>query len=128
MTKKTKKVILSAAVLAALLVTGLCLSLLSGDGGSCYYTQVDNSRLQRVHSNGGVIDLTGGLDYSYTLPAYGEDGAARELTFGMSRELREGAFLRLTVKPLRGVIAWAEVRYSELPVAVRLHYEPPAGG
>ena len=76
MTKKTKKVILSAAVLAALLVTGLCLSLLSGDGGSCYYTQVDNSRLQRVHSNGGVIDLTGGLDYSYTLPAYGGDGAA----------------------------------------------------
>ena len=59
------------------------------------------------------------MDYSYTLPGYDEKGRRTDITFGASRELREGAFLQLTVKPLRGVVEWEEVQYDELPVDVQ---------
>lgn len=123
-----KKVFAIAAVLAAVTVAGLCLASQFFSAGTYYYTQVDNSKLKRVHSSGGVIDLTGGLAYSYTLVAYKENGAAEDISFGMSRQLREGAFLRLEVAPVRGVVNWSEVRYDELPEAVRRYYEPPEAG
>lgn len=105
-----KKKIFAIAALAAVVVAGLCLVSQLFSAGTYYYTQVDNSKLERVHSSGGVIDLTGGLEYSYTLVAYKENGAAEDVSFGMSRELREGAFLRLKVAPVRGVVDWSEVR------------------
>lgn len=123
-----KRKILAAAALGAVIVAGLCLASQLFSSGAYYYTQVDNSRIERVHSSGGVIDLTGGLEYSYTLVAYKENGAAEDISFGMSRELREGAFLRLEVAPVRGVVDWSEVRYDELPEAVRRYYEPPEAG
>lgn len=123
-----KRKILAAAALGAVIVAGLCLASQLFSSGTYYYTQVDNSRIERVHSSGGVIDLTGGLEYSYTLVAYKENGAAEDVSFGMSRELREGAFLRLEVAPVRGVVDWSEVRYDELPEAVRRYYEPPEAG
>lgn len=123
-----KRKILAAAALGAVIVAGLCLASQLFSSGTYYYTQVDNSRIERVHSSGGVIDLTGGLEYSYTLVAYKENGAAEDVSFGMSRELREGAFLRLEVAPVRGVVDWCEVRYDELPEVVRRNYEPPEAG
>lgn len=123
-----KRKILAAAALGAVIVAGLCLASQLFSSGTYYYTQVDNSRIERVHSSGGVIDLTGGLEYSYTLVAYKENGAAEDISFGMSRELREGAFLRLEVAPVRGVVDWCEVRYDELPEPVRRNYEPPEAG
>lgn len=106
------------------IVIVICLAILllytfAGKGGGYYYVQIDNSKIEQGHSRGGVIDLQGGMDYSYTLPAYDEKGKQTDITFGASRELREGAFLRLTVKPLRGVVEWSEVQYEELPVAVQ---------
>ena len=123
-----KRKILAAAALGAVIVAGLCLASQLFSSGAYYYTQVDNSRIERVHSSGGVIDLTGGLEYSYTLVAYKENGAAEDVSFGMSRELREGAFLRLEVAPVRGVVGWSEVRYDELPEPVRRYYEPLEAG
>lgn len=123
-----RKILAAAAALGAVIVAGLCLASQLFSSGTYYYTQVDNSRIERVHSSGGVIDLTGGLEYSYTLVAYKENGAAEDVSFGMSRELREGAFLRLEVAPVRGVVDWSEVRYDELPEAVRRYYEPPEAG
>lgn len=122
-----KKIIGIAAALVVVIAAGALLVSRVSPGGTYYYTQVDNSKLRQVHSSGGVIDFTGGLEYSYTLPAYREDGAAEEVTFGMSRELREGAFLRLKAAPLRGVVEWSEVQYGELPEAVQRHYAPPEG-
>ena len=90
-----------------------------------YYTQIDNTKLREVHSRGGVIDIHGGLPYAYTLPAYDENGGEREITFGTSRELRDTAFLCLTVLPLRGVVSWREVTYAELPTAVQQKFLPP---
>lgn len=89
------------------------------------YTQVDNGQIRELESRGGVIDLTGGMDYAYTLPAFDEDGREREVTFGTKRQLRDGAFLCLTVMPLRGVTDWSEVPYDELPQAVRGQYPDP---
>ncbi|MCI8698242.1 MAG: YxeA family protein [Oscillospiraceae bacterium] len=123
-----KKTIAIAAALAAVAAAGLCLASQLFSSGTYYYTQVDNSKIEQVHSSGGVIDLTGGLGYSYTLTAYKENGAAEEVSFGMSRQLREGAFLRLKAVPVRGVVDWAEVQYDELPPAVQRYYAPPEAG
>ena len=124
-----KKGILLVGI-AAVVVAGVILAwtwFFSGAGSVDYYTQIDNGKFTQVTQNG-VIDLSGngGMDYSYTLTSYDEKGAEKEITFGVSRELRGGAFLRLTFQPGRGVMDWCEVRYDELPSAVQGHYSAPA--
>lgn len=116
-----KKILVSMATAAIVMVgiIGFCMWFFSGSGSVYYYTQIDNSKIERNDSDGGVINLSGGMDYSYTLPAYNENGKGKDITFGASRELREGAFIRLTVSPVRGVIEWSEVQYDELPEAVQ---------
>lgn len=66
--------------------------------------------------------LVGGSTYYYTLRSYDENEVGREITFGTSRELKEGAFIRLTVMPVRGVLEWSEIQYDELPIAVEEQY------
>ncbi len=112
---------IAVAVVAALLSLGAW--LYSGSGSIYYYTQIDNSRIADGKPRDGVIDMQGGMSYSYTLPAYNEKGVEKEITFGASRALREGAFLRLTVSPIRGVVEWSEVQYEELPEAVQECYD-----
>lgn len=112
---------IAVAVVAALLSLGAW--LYSGSGSIYYYTQIDNSRISEGKARDGVIDMQGGMSYSYTLPAYNEKGVEKEITFGASRKLREGAFLRLTVSPVRGVVEWSEVQYEELPEAVQECYD-----
>lgn len=112
---------IAAAVVAVLLSIGAW--LYSGSGSIYYYTQIDNSRISEGKQRDGVVDLQGGMRYSYTLPAYNEKGVEKEITFGASRELREDAYLKLTVSPVRGVVEWSEVQYEELPEAVREYYE-----
>ena len=127
--KKSMKI--SLVTFAALVAAGTALFLLSrmfgGDSVQIYYTRIDNSKIKENHSSGGVIDLTGGLAYSYTLPAYDENGKEREIEFGMSRKLTQDAFIRLEVLPVRGVVNWSEARYDELPAAVRACYPEPTG-
>lgn len=117
----TNKIIIGIGAVIALLIgiAGFSAWFLSGSDSSYYYVQIDNSKIEEVDSRGGVIDLRGGMDYSYTLHAYDKNGKGTDITFGASRELREGAYLQLTVKPLRGVVAWSEVQYEELPAAVQ---------
>ena len=97
-----------------------------GGESAYYYTQIDNSRVKEVDPDAkiGIININGGLPYSYTLTAYDEGGKERELTFGMSRQLTEGAFIRLDVAGIRGVVGWREVQYDELPEAVQSRYTP----
>ena len=127
--KKTGLLWLGAA---AVVIAGaiLCWTIFfSGFRDASYYTQVDNTRISG-HGGQGAVDLSGngGMEFSYTLPSYDENGGQKDITFGASRELREGAFLCLTVRPGRGVMTWAEVRYDELPPAVRAHYNAPEDG
>lgn len=112
-------------ITAVVIIVGFicfCMWFLSEADSTYYYTQIDNSKIKQVHSRGGVIDLKGGMSYSYTLSAYNENGDEKDITFGTSRELKEGAFIRLTVMPVRGVLGWSEVQYKELPAAVQSNY------
>ncbi len=106
---------------AAVIIAGFicfCIWFLSGAGSTYYYSQIDNSKMDQVESKGGVINFSGSMDYSYTLFSYNENGKGKDITFGTSRELKDGAFIRLTVMPIRGVLEWKEVQYDELPAAV----------
>ena len=116
----------AAAMLGLAALIGLW--ILPQFGGGVWYVQIDNSLIETGGPRSGVIDMRGGMDYYYTLPACNEQGQQREIEFGTSRQLREGAFLRLTVSPLRGVTEWSEAAYDELPAAVQSHFSAPAEG
>jgi len=124
--KKQVKIALGAAAVVLIGLFVFCVWFLSGSGSTEYYAQIDNTKVEQVDSNGGVINFKGNLPYSYTLLSYDENGSEKEITFGTSRELREGAFIRLTVMPVRGVLDWSEVQYDELPAAVQNHYSAPS--
>lgn len=125
--KKKVKIAIGAAAVLLIGLAGFCAWFLSGSGSTEYYSQIDNSKIEQVDAKGGVISLKGNLSYSYTLLSYDENGSEKEITFGASRELRDGAFIRLTFMPIRGVLDWSEVQYDELPTAVQAHYTAPAG-
>lgn len=118
-----KKKIAGGLVLVVLLAACACGFALSR--GTTYYTQIDNSKIEKQEPEGGVIDFTGGMKYKYTLLCYDADGKGKELAFGAARELKEGAFLRLTAMPIRGVAEWEEVAYEALPAVVQAHFEAP---
>ena len=124
--KKQVKIAIGATAIVLIGLIGFCAWFLSGSGSAEYYSQIDNTRVEQVDTKGGVISFKGNLPYSYTLTAYDEKGSEKEITFGASRELKEGAFIRLTVMPVRGVLDWSEVQYDELPAAVQEHYVVPA--
>lgn len=119
-----KKMIVGMGTIVALILSLICFCiwLLSGAGTADYYTQIGNSKIEQVDSREGVVDLHGGMPYSYTLRSYDENGKEKDISFGAERELREGAFVRLTVMPVRGVLEWSEVEYEELPAAVQKKY------
>ena len=124
--KKKVKIAIGTAVVLLIGLVGFCAWFLSGSGSAEYYAQIDNTKVEQVDSNGGVVNFKGNLPYSYTLLSYDENGSEKEITFGTSRELRDGAFIRLTVMPVRGVLDWSEVQYGELPAAVQNHYSAPS--
>lgn len=80
-----------------------------------YYTQVDNSKIQKITSSDN-------MKYKYNLNCYKESGREKELEFKTSRELKEDAYLKLTVKSVSGVNNWEEVQYNELPEKVKANY------
>ena len=73
-----------------------------------YYTRVDNTCLTNITPRGGMY-------YRYELPAFNEKGQERTVSFETSRVLRDDAYLRLDVAPIRGVVSWEEVQPEEIP-------------
>lgn len=80
-----------------------------------YYTEIDNNKIK-------ALSLNEDMKYEYTLLCYTESGNEKSFSFKTSRELREGAFLKIEVRSL-GVHSWAEVTYDELPDKVKEKYE-----
>ena len=119
-----KKILIGIGVVA---FVAICsgIFLLSGAGSTHYYSQIDNTKIEQTESAGGVINFGGSMDYSYTLRCYDEDGNEKDITFGTSRKLKEDAFIRLTVMPLRGVLELIEVQYDKLPAVVQKNYTAP---
>ena len=118
--KKGKTVLLVTGALALILVAGICsMGLLfqsTTDNAENLYSQIDNEKIAPITPHGG-------LNYRYTLQAYTESGAGKNLDLDTSRELRDGAYVLVRVAPLRGVISWEEVSFDELPASVRIHYK-----
>lgn len=80
-----------------------------------YYTRIDNTRVEKLSSSSD-------MPYEYTLTSYNEKGKKKELKFKTSRELKEGAYLSLTVRSF-GVHKWEEVSYEEMPTIVQEKYK-----
>ncbi|MCM1489059.1 MAG: YxeA family protein [Firmicutes bacterium] len=107
---------IGAVFLAILTVCGIMMLT----ENSCLYTKVDGSCMEETNGRReGVIDPTGGMKYLYTLPACNDNGDMQTVTFGSSRILREGAYLKLTAAPVRGVTDWEEVELEALPEKAR---------
>ena len=119
--KKVVSISLAIVIVAAI----ACFGISFYSDGDTYYTQIDNSKVEEIESNGGVIDFSGGMKYSYELTAYNEKGEEKSVEFGTEKKLKEDAFLCLTVKPIQGVVDWKEVQYDELPTEVQSNYTTP---
>lgn len=80
-----------------------------------YYTKIDNTKIER-------LPATDSMSYEYILTAYNDKGKEKEVRFKTSRELKEGAYLKLEIMLTRGVVDWEEVQFEEMPEEVRGKY------
>ena len=85
-----------------------------------YYVQVDDACADEAPEGDNA-------ELNYTLTAYDESGAERELTFGTQKRLRDGAYLKLDTLALRGVVSWEEVQWDEVPAAAQEKLPEPDG-
>ena len=97
--KRLVHIVLAAIVL---LCAAAVVLFWSGIGSRDVYTQIDN-------------DHCAGMTHEYTLTACDANGQEESITFRTERVLRDSAYLKLTVAPLRGVVSWEEVQLSDMP-------------
>lgn len=103
---------LLGTLLAIVLIVGAgtaLYALCDTDNATTWYVQVDNEHATARDHN----------EFGYQLEAYNEGGEHRSISFGTERLLRDQAFLKLSVMPLRGVVAWEEVQLEDIPQATR---------
>lgn len=81
-----------------------------------YYVQIDNTKVE-------LLTTTDNMKYRYTLTGFNEVGKEKEIKFRTTRELKEGAYLKLDVMAFRGVVSWNEVQKEELPDRVKEVYQ-----
>lgn len=105
-----KGAVATIAVIVAIVMTGTTFQ---------YVLDTDNAvaRYVRVDASAASVQEDGSVDY--TLASYDDGGAREEVTFGSDKTLRDGAYLELSVMPLRGVVYWEEVEPAALPDKVR---------
>ena len=117
--KRAKPVLLILGAAAAVVVIGIgvlgFLFQYTGNNTTDYYGCIDNDLVEKITPHGG-------MNYRYRLPVYLEDGSREDLDLDTARVLKDEAYIRIEVAPLRGVISWAELQYEELPVPVQAHY------
>lgn len=119
---KKSRILLAAAggtalFLAVAIGTMGILFQATGENAVSWYSRIDNNLVEPITPHGG-------MNYRYSLTAYGEDGGEKPLDLDTSRVLKDGAFIRIEVAPIRGVISWEEVQYAQLPAPVQGKYEP----
>ncbi len=107
-------------ILMALLV--LSSFVLSGCSSTYWYSQISSKQVEKIKPDEGVFRPNGGMSYEYTLTAYDGQGMEKEISFGTDRLLKDDAFIRLEVVPLRGVVGWEEVDREDLPKSVKERY------
>ena len=80
-----------------------------------YYTQIDNTKVSSLSGNE--------MKYEYNLKMYDESGKSKQIKFKTSRELKDGAFIKVKYLYVSGVNKWEEVQYDDLPKKVQEHYK-----
>ena len=110
-------VLVVLGVLAAAVLGMGTLYQSSAENAADYYSRIDNSLAAPINPHGG-------MNYRYTLQAYRADGQGKSLELDTSRILKDGAFIKIQVAPMRGVIGWEEMQYEQLPPAVQDRYTP----
>ncbi|MBC1447222.1 YxeA family protein [Listeria welshimeri] len=93
--------------------------LLGGIAFGAYYLKngkkMGSEQLYVKITKDGVQGKDVGFNYSYTLPAYNEDGKEKEVTFTADKNLRKGAYLKLYYKKSKGVTTFEEVSSKNVP-------------
>lgn len=100
---------IAAVVVAAIIGVGVW--AFYGESGHAY-VRIDNEQVSAIKPHGG-------MEFEYHLDAVDASGTKSEITFQTERELRDGAYLELETKPLRGVVGWEERTAEELPSAAK---------
>ena len=118
--KKGKTVLLVTGALALILVAGICsMGLLfqsTTDNAENLYSQIDNEKIAPITPHGG-------MNYRYTLQAYTESGAGKNLDLDTSRELRDGAYVLVRVAPRQRADPLQKIKQD--PPSLAVQAEPP---
>ncbi len=80
-----------------------------------YYTRVDNQKVE-------ILETSDNMKYEYTLECYKENGNKKKIKFKTSRKLKDEAYLKIEYMELRGVYAWSEIEYNNMPSKVKEKY------
>jgi len=88
-------------------------NLLNRMGKDHFYVYVADSG-KRIFPDTVVAQI-----YEYRLPAVGESGAQKTLTFTATKQLSLDTYLRLYVSSAGQVTAWEEVQQRELPDRIK---------
>ena len=110
-----KKNVLIGVGIVVMVVLCIGIAIFAGTGGTDYYTQIDNTKIEKISS-------ADNMKYEYKLECYSKSGSKKQIKFKTSRELREEAYLKLIVNALTGVNSWEEIDYNELPEKVKEKY------
>ena len=108
-----KKAIIIIGTVFVLLTAALSVIVFIGVGvgNNSFYTRIDNSNVRDVNDRD--------MKFAYSLPAVSSSGEKKTVEFMTYRRLREGAFLKLELLPLRGVTEWEEVQWNDLPDIIK---------
>ncbi|HBC91134.1 MAG TPA: hypothetical protein DCZ00_06810 [Lactococcus sp.] len=112
--KKTIKLMLGILALAIALPTGAYLYYNHvWRGGDVTYTQITSAGVEKPWKQEG-----GGLSvlYDYAGTQYDEEGQAQEVPLMASKQLRQGAYLKVTYNQKRKLITnWSEITKAQVP-------------
>lgn len=112
--QRTRRCLQSSALL--LLV---CLPMLAGCavGSDTWYTRISDSD-RADHDTGGLpFDFSGagGMDNSYTVPVWNDEGDKTELTFGSDEPIPDDTWVQIETQAVRGVVSWKPVNEQDVP-------------
>lgn len=111
-----KKILSSLTVLILIAGTASYFYFFTGQN---YYTKITSTGESIVTKEDGTDKEA--KDFSYHQLAFDKNGKEKAVDFNstLGRELRIGAYLKLTVNRNKGVLRWEEVTYEDLPASVK---------
>lgn len=112
--KKTVKIVTGILVLSLIVAAGVHLYYqYVWRGGDVTYTQITSAGIEKPWKQKGG-DLSTLYDYAGT--QYDEEGQVHEVPLIASKQLRQGAYLKVTYNQKRDIITnWSEISKTQVP-------------